>query len=253
MSYIPGDTIHGLFEINTVSGLTDADALPTGQVYLDGVANGAVVTVTNLATGRYKWSFTAPGAIGGSVVVVLLATVATFSYAESFGPWVLDSKRVGTLNDASTSAIADAVWDEMIGGHAAAGTTGEALAGVLNLTDSFIASSVWDVPMAAHVGAGTTGITLSGATAPSAAVVADAVWDELLAGHAIAGSSGAALSAAGSAGDPWSTVLPGSYPANTAGYIIGYYLDQRVSTCCPDSDCAQSSCDCSGPLGTYAL
>jgi hypothetical protein len=56
---------------------------------------------------------------------------------------------------------------------------------------------------------------------PTAAENADAVWDEAIAGHAGAGSTGEALSAAGAAGDPWITSLPGSYTAGQAGYIVG--------------------------------
>lgn len=68
----------------------------------------------------------------------------------------------------------------------------------------------------------------SGGSTP--AEIADAVWDELLAGHADAGSAGAALSAAGSAGDPWSTPLPGAYGVGTAGNIIGNNIDAAVSS-----------------------
>jgi hypothetical protein len=59
---------------------------------------------------------------------------------------------------------------------------------------------------------------------------ADAVWDELLAGHTTAGSAGAALTGAGSAGDPWTSLLPGSYGAGSAGYLIGNNLDAQVSS-----------------------
>ena len=31
----------------------NADSLPTGTLYVNGVANGATVTITNLDTGRY--------------------------------------------------------------------------------------------------------------------------------------------------------------------------------------------------------
>ncbi len=64
----------------------------------------------------------------------------------------------------------------------------------------------------------------------SAAEVADAVWDEALAGHTSVGSAGAALSAAGSAGDPWATELPGAYGTGTAGKIIGDNLNAPVGT-----------------------
>ena len=59
---------------------------------------------------------------------------------------------------------------------------------------------------------------------PSAATVADAVWDEALAGHTGVGTAGAQLAAAGAAGDPWSTELPGDYAAGTAGNILGAQL-----------------------------
>jgi hypothetical protein len=45
-----------------------------------------------------------------------------------------------------------------------------------------------------------------------------------------ANSLGAKINAAASAGDPWSTTLPGSYASNTAGNILGNRLDALVST-----------------------
>ena len=60
----------------------------------------------------------------------------------------------------------------------------------------------------------------TGGSAPSAADIADAVWDEAIGGHLGAGSTGAALNAAGSAGDPWTTELPGSYTGTQAGKVI---------------------------------
>lgn len=67
-------------------------------------------------------------------------------------------------------------------------------------------------------------------TPPTAAEISDAVWDEVLAGHLTAGTTGAALDAAGSAGDPLSSAVPGAYGAGTAGYIIGTNLDATVSS-----------------------
>jgi hypothetical protein len=55
----------------------------------------------------------------------------------------------------------------------------------------------------------------------SAASIADAVWDELIADHSsVSGSTAEALAAAQSAGDPWSTDLPGSYTGLDAGAIL---------------------------------
>jgi hypothetical protein len=60
--------------------------------------------------------------------------------------------------------------------------------------------------------------------------IADQVWDEVLSGHLTAGTTGAALNAAGAAGDPWSTAIPGAYGAGTAGKIVGDNLNATVSS-----------------------
>lgn len=66
---------------------------------------------------------------------------------------------------------------------------------------------------------------------PTAAAIADAVWEETLTDHSgTVGSTAQALNAAGSAGDPWTTALPGSYGAGTAGKIIGDNIDAAVSS-----------------------
>ena len=65
---------------------------------------------------------------------------------------------------------------------------------------------------------------------PTVSQTADQVWDELLSGHTGAGSTGAGLSAAGAAGDPWSTALPGAYGAGTAGKIVGDNVNATISS-----------------------
>lgn len=65
---------------------------------------------------------------------------------------------------------------------------------------------------------------------PTAAENSDAVWDEVLAGHLTAGSTGAALNAAGSAGDPWTTALPGAYGVGSAGKIVGDNINATISS-----------------------
>lgn len=60
--------------------------------------------------------------------------------------------------------------------------------------------------------------------------IVDEVWDEATSGHTTAGSTGKALTDAGSAGDPWSTALPGAYGAGTAGKIVGDNLDATISS-----------------------
>jgi hypothetical protein len=71
----------------------------------------------------------------------------------------------------------------------------------------------------------------TGGSAPTAAAIADAVWEEAIGDHSgTSGSTAEALAAAGSAGDPWITALPGAYTAGQAGYLVGNNLDAAVST-----------------------
>lgn len=56
------------------------------------------------------------------------------------------------------------------------------------------------------------------------------VWDDTMAEHLIAGSTGEKLNAAGAAGDPWSTALPGAYGAGTAGKIVGDNVNATISS-----------------------
>jgi hypothetical protein len=74
-----------------------------------------------------------------------------------------------------------------------------------------------------------TGYSLSTAP-PTAAAIADAVWDEASGDHLAAGSTGAALNAAGSAGDPWTTTLPGAYTGSQAGKILSDILVDTGTT-----------------------
>jgi len=67
-------------------------------------------------------------------------------------------------------------------------------------------------------------ITGGAGSAPTVDEIADAVWDEAISAHLTAGSTGAALNAAGGSGDPWVTVLPGSYTAGQAGGILAAIL-----------------------------
>lgn len=62
------------------------------------------------------------------------------------------------------------------------------------------------------------------------AIRAGDVWDVVLADHLASGSTGNALNAAGAAGDPWSTALPGAYGAGTAGKIVGDNLNATVGS-----------------------
>lgn len=84
---------------------------------------------------------------------------------------------------------------------------------------------------------GITAASIATGAIDADAIAADAVskigggvWDVVLSGHLTSGTTGNALNAAGAAGDPWSTTLPGAYGAGTAGKIIGDNINAPIAT-----------------------
>lgn len=61
------------------------------------------------------------------------------------------------------------------------------------------------------------------------------ILDTAASGHSTSGTVGAAIIAAGSAGDPWATALPGAYSPGQAGYVVGHNLDAQTSSRLPTS------------------
>jgi hypothetical protein len=71
----------------------------------------------------------------------------------------------------------------------------------------------------------------TGGSAPTAAAIADAVWEEAISDHSgVSGSTAAQLAAAGAAGDPWATPLPGAYSSGQAGKLVGDNINATISS-----------------------
>jgi len=113
--------------------------------------------------------------------------------------------------------------------------------GTIASTTNITAGTIATVTNAVTVGTNNDKTGYSLVTAPpTAATIADAVWDETIGDHLAAGSTGAALNAAGSAGDPWTTTLPGSYTGSQAGKILADILTDTGTTLQAEVDDIQS-------------
>lgn len=161
------------------------------------------------------------GNVGGNVAGSVASVTAAVTLPSIPADWI-------TAAGVATGAIdADAL---------AADAVTEIWAGSTAPTSSAIADAVWDEARSGHTTAGTFGLYLDaqvstvGGGSLTTAAIADAVWDEAISGHLTAGSTGNALNAAGSSGDPWSTPLPGAYGSGTAGKIVGDNLNATVSS-----------------------
>ena len=105
-------------------------------------------------------------------------------------------------------------------------TTAEFVTALASADDAVLAAiaALNNLSSAGAQAAAAAALTAYGAaTATNVAAVVDAVWDEATAGHVGVGSTGAAIIAAGNAGDPWATELPGAYTGDQAGNIVGNF------------------------------
>ena len=85
MSVRSGQSITKVFTTRVFSTgvATNADSLPTGTLYVNGTADAASVTVTNVATGIYKAAVTLPTlAVGDVVDLRIAATVSSVADTE---------------------------------------------------------------------------------------------------------------------------------------------------------------------------
>jgi len=149
----------------------------------------------------------------------------------------------GTITDAQLSLIV-----QLVAGLSGSGTITTAnLVGVVSLQASLagtgsLSGGLGLIAFMNSVLAGTSDVTagLRGTLSMSAAIyvnqsqatvqeLVDGVWNALTAEYANPGSTGEALAAAGSAGDPWLTPLPGSYLPGTAGAIIGNMSSSAIA------------------------
>lgn len=249
----------------TTGAAADATGTPTGTLYVNGTANGAAVTVTNITTGVYKAALTLPSLSAGDVVSLRIsATVAsvagegviwqdvgdtvrtsdTLTANPASGGIVAASFGAGAINAAAIAA--DAITDAKVASDvtiaSVTGAVGSVTAGV-TLAASAV-QAIWDAATSALSAVGSIGkwlldkldvvlstrLATAGYTAPpTAAENADATLDELLSGHVIPGSAGAALSAAGGAADPLTNAVPGSYAAGSAGAALARIANEPIS------------------------
>lgn len=171
---------------------------------------------------------------------VSVSTRSSHTAADVWSVTIRTLTNYGSLVSDIATAIWGAVTRTITGGTVDTCTTNTDMRGTDNAllasgytappSVSSIADAVWDEATSGHSGAGTTGLALTSASAPTAEQVADAVWDESVSGHTTGGSTGATIIAAGSAGDPWSTLIPGAYGAGTAGKIVGDNINATISS-----------------------
>lgn len=199
-------TLPGAYGAGTAGHIL-ASRMPTGAV-LVGDKTGFSLSSPQ--------SFNLIGNISGTLsnVVNVVNPVTAGSVTGSVGS-VVNPVTVGTNNDKTGYSLSSPQSFNLIGN--VSGT----LSNVLNVANPVTAGVVTGSVLGGvvgSVGSVVAGVGISTGTLLDA--IADKVWDETIASHLTAGSTGEKLNASASAGDPWSTALPGSYVAGSAGHIL---------------------------------
>lgn len=221
--------------VTTVNGLAanviTATAIANDAITAAKIADGAIDAATfaanainDAAVASDVTIASVTGAVGSVTGAVGSVTGAVGSVTGNVGGNVVGSVAsvtagvtVTTNNDKTgyglSAAAIQAIWDALTSALTTVGSIGKRIVDNLDATiSSRLASASYTTP-------------------PTAAANADAVWEEAIADHSgTAGSTAEALNAAGSAGDPWSTALPGAYGSGSAGNIIGNNLNATVSS-----------------------
>ena len=227
-----GQGVTALFSTSSpaTGAATNADSLPAGTLYINGTANAAAVTVTNITTGRYKAEVALPALSGGDIVDLWIsATVSSVAGGAVVWSAVGDTKRVSDTLATDDSSGVTTLLSRL--SAARAGYLDNLSAGAVALASALSSAASDLTTLLGRLTSTRAGyLDNISAAAPTAAAVADAVWDELLAAHQTEGSAGHYLTDAGSAADPLMNTVPGSYAAGTAGNALGRIGSGQITT-----------------------
>lgn len=174
--------------VGSVTGLTASDVgaikAKTDNLPATPAAQGDCITGAGVRTAvGMGWANldTQLGLIAGYIDTEI-GTLQTTATAIKLKTDNLPSSPAAVGDIPTAAANADAVWDEAIAGHVAAGSTGEALSN-----------------------AGAAG------TPPTIQDIVDGMLDEAIVDHQDVGSVGRAISDAGAGGNPWDTAMEGAF------------------------------------------
>lgn len=210
-------TMRGYFSNAQVSdniAQIQRDSFPTGTNVPYAIVmgdKGALISSTTYTTGAGEFTITS-----------LAKGLAAASDITASGDIV--TANLSLIIQLATSILATCTVNAALVGKlemAAALTASGDLSAGLNL----IAFCVSEITGSASVSGGLRGETGLSADITSSSTLspenlAAAVWNSIAASFNTAGTMGAKLNSAASAGDPWSTALPGSYASGEAGAIL---------------------------------
>jgi hypothetical protein len=174
---------------------------PGGASIYKGLAGDGDISYANLAGGK-----NAECAIGGLGTLDAMGSLIVNAIATILATGELSAEVIGKLEASATLA--------------GTGDIDAALGAIAGAVCEILGSGTADMSIASAIGHASATIYVNQSQA-SVQQLVEGVWDALATEYNESGTMGQKLNAAGSAGDPWITELPGVYSGTQAGKIIG--------------------------------
>ena len=225
---------------------SDLDTVGSAEIVIDDTTNACPPkTITVIEEAVYDALFAASAAGYGTAQTgdsfARLGAPAGASVSADIAAIEAQTDDIGAAGAGLTAVPWNAAWDaevesEVADALAAVGLTTTITGRIDAAISTRLADASYTAPLDAAgvrtaVGLASANLDTQLAALPTAAENADAVWTEAIADHSgVSGSTAEALNAAGSAGDPWTTQLPGAYGAGSAGKIIGDNINATISS-----------------------
>jgi len=202
-----------------IIGKLEAVATLNGTGSLD-ASLGALVDILSTLNGT--------GSLSGDIAGALY-TNATLNGTSS-----LVGDLIGNLYAASIINGVGSLTSDIVGIFPAFATINgtSALTGSLNALADIVSTIIGSgsITNALPFAIGNMGASITPFTELSPQNLAAEVWNSIAADFNNAGTMGNKVNSAASAGDPWTTSLPGSYTSGSAGYILGNRLNRTISS-----------------------
>jgi hypothetical protein len=216
---------------NVGGNVVGSVASVTGNV--GGNVTGSVGSVSNPASiwNALTSGLTTVGSVGKLLVDNVNATISSRSTLTAADVWTYATRTLTSFGTLATDVWAAATRTLTAGTNIVL-AKGTGVTGFNDLSQADVRSAV---------GLASANLDTQLDALPTALENADQVWNEAVADHLTIGSTGKKLNDLSTSGDPWSTAVPGSYSAGTAGYILGTNLDATVSSRLATSSISLSS------------
>lgn len=219
-----GQTITDTSRYNEDQNVTNVTGNVAGSV---GSVTGAVGSVTGNVGGNVVGTVASVvGNVGGNVTGSVGSVAAGGIAAASFAAGAIDATAIANgAIDAATFAAGAIDATAIANGAIDAATFAAGAIDATAIANGAIDAATFAAGAIDAAAIATGAIDADALATDAVNEIADGVWNEAIAGHLGAGSTGAALNAAGSAGDPWTTLIPGAYGVGTAGHRLGNIPD----------------------------